>query len=243
MSIQSGVLIQGSVVMDGLSSFNRNRGFTLNLRESRVKKSIQIIQSISSRGKLLDIGCSTGEWALFWKNEGWESYGIDVNEENISQTEKKGIKASLCDLNSQPIPFSDDYFDVIIAGEVIEHLVDTDRFVHDLSRCLKVGGYLLITTPNLVSFENRLRILLGLYPVWVDYRLANSGHVRAYTPRTLKKQLRSFGFEIVKTIGNWVPFIPQRILNDVQCPILAISGSIFPSLSMDIIMLARKKTR
>ena len=154
-----------------------NRAFALNLKESRVKKSIQIIQRISPKGRLLDVGCSTGEWALFWKNDGWESYGIDVNKENISQAEKKGIITKLCDLNSQQIPFADGYFDVIIAGEVIEHLVDTDRFVRDLFRCLKVGGYLLITTPNLVSLENRLRILFGFYPIWVDYKLANSGHV------------------------------------------------------------------
>ena len=228
--------------MDTLSNFNMNRAFALNLKESRVKKSIQIIQRISPKGRLLDVGCSTGEWALFWKNDGWESYGIDVNKENISQAEKKGIITKLCDLNSQQIPFADGYFDVIIAGEVIEHLVDTDRFVRDLFRCLKVGGYLLITTPNLVSLENRLRILFGFYPIWVDYKLENSGHVRAYTPRTLKKHLHSIGFEIIKTTGNWVPFIPQRILNDVQCPMLAISGSIFPSLSMDIIMLARKNS-
>lgn len=228
--------------MDNLSRFNMNRGFTLNLKESRVKKSIRIIQSISPKGRLLDIGCSTGQWALFWKNNGWESYGIDVNNENVSQAEKLGIKTKLCDLNSQQIPFADNYFDVIIAGEVIEHLVDTDSFVRNLFRCLKIGGYLLITTPNLVSFENRLRMLLGFYPIWVEYRLANSGHVRAYTPRVLKKQLHSMGFKVVKFTGNWVPFIPQRILNDVQCPILAITGSIFPSLSMDIIMLARKCT-
>lgn len=226
--------------MDNLSTFNRNRGFTLNLRESRVKKTIRIIQGLSPKGRLLDIGCSTGQWALFWKNNGWESFGIDVNEDHVSQTTELGITARLCDLNSQQIPFADNYFDVIIAGEVIEHLIDTDSFIREIYRCLKAGGYLLITTPNLVSFENRIRILLGIYPIWVDYRLTNSGHVRAYTPRVLKKQLKSLGFKVVKHTGNWVPFIPQRILSDIQCPILAITGSLLPSLSMDIIMLACK---
>lgn len=226
--------------MDNLSTFNRNRGFTLNLRESRVKKTIRIIQSLSPKGRLLDIGCSTGQWALFWKNNGWQSFGIDVNEDHVSQTEELGITAKLCDLNSQQIPFADNYFDVIIAGEVIEHLIDTDSFIREIYRCLKAGGYLLITTPNLVSFENRIRILLGIYPIWVDYRLTSSGHVRAYTPHVLKKQLRSLGFKVVKFTGNWVPFIPQRLLSDVQCPFLAITGSLLPSLSMDIIILACK---
>ena len=100
---------------------------------------------------------------------------------------------------------------------------------------------MLITTPNLVSFENRLRILLGIYPVWVNYNLSGSGHVRAYTPRILRKQLREHGFEVVIHKGNWVPFIPQRFLTDVDLPALAVTGDFLPNLSMDIIMLARRE--
>jgi SAM-dependent methyltransferase len=122
---------------------------------------------------------------------------------------------------------------------VIEHLVDTDGFIQELRRCLKPGGHLIVTTPNLASFENRIRILLGFYPVWVDYRLQGSGHVRAYTPWILKKQLREHGFTILKHTGNWVPFLPQRIVDDRRVPALAVTGSLFPGLAAGIILMAR----
>ena len=61
----------------------------------------------------------------------------------------------------------------------------------------------------------------------VNYNLAGSGHVRAYTPGVLKKQLRDHGFRIVLHKGNWVPFIPQHFVNDIDVPWLAITGECF----------------
>ena len=191
-------------------------------------------------GKLLDIGCSTGDWAIHWKEKGWNPYGLDIDDDHVRISVKRGIAAEVCDLNAERIPFTEEIFDLIFAGEIIEHLVDTDGFLDELNRCLAPGGHLILTTPNLASFENRIRLLLGVYPIWLDHRLKGSGHVRAYTPTVLKRQLREHGFEIIKQTGNWVPFIPQRITDDVRIPALAVTGSLFPSLAMDIIILARK---
>jgi ubiquinone/menaquinone biosynthesis C-methylase UbiE len=190
---------------------------------------------------MLDIGCCTGDWAIYWKNLGWVCAGIDIDQEKIKIAQQRGLEAKHCDLNHDPIPFEDNSFDFIFAGEVIEHLVDTDAFLQEIHRCLRPHGRVLITTPNLVSFENRLRILLGIYPIWVNYNLSGSGHIRAYTPRVLKNQLRENGLRILIHKGNWVPFIPQCYLHDIKLPLLAITGDIFPNLSMDIIILAQRK--
>lgn len=225
--------------MQTVSNYNEQTKFDIEFRESRIKKAIKIIAKLKP-GKFLDIGCSNGDWALFWKQKGWEPYGIDIHSDYVRVGVQKGIHAKVCDLNKDKIPFGDASFDFIFAGEVIEHLIDTDAFLKEIHRCLKPNGYTLITTPNLASFENRLRILFGLYPVWVNYNLNGSGHVRAYTPSILKKQLKQHGFKVVKHTGNWVPFIPQKIMNDVQIPFLAFTGTLLPNLSMDIIILAKK---
>ena len=225
--------------MKNISEYNAKRDFLYELKETRLKKCIKIINSLK-KGALLDIGCSTGEWGQYWIKNGWDVFGIDINRDQLTEAEEKGIKTSYCDLNSDNLPFPDKFFDLIFAGEVIEHLTDTDGFVRDLYRCIRHGGFLLLTTPNLVSFENRLRFVLGRYPIWVDYRLRGSGHIRAYTPSILRRQLESFGFKITKTTGNWVPFIPQKFTDDIKAPWLSFTGSVFPSLAMDIIILAEK---
>lgn len=224
--------------MKNVSNYNAMRDFQYEFRESRIKKCISIMDQMIP-GHLLDIGCSVGNWAAYWTNRGWKASGIDINAENIESAQTKGITAKVCDLNNESIPFADNSFDLVFAGEVIEHLIDTDGFLKEIRRCLRPDGYLLLTTPNLSSFENRLRIMLGYYPVWVNYNLDGCGHVRAYTPPVLKKQLKQNGFHVIKHTGNWVPFVPQFLLNDIQLPCLSVTGSIFPNLSMDIIVLAK----
>jgi len=226
--------------MQTVSEYNETTKFTYELRESRLKKCVKIIDSLPV-GDMLDIGCSTGDWTTYWRNKGWHCAGVDIGRAHVDIAVSRGINAKYCDLNHDPVPFEDQSFDLIFAGEVIEHLVDTDGFLAELYRCVRPSGTVLITTPNLVSFENRLRILFGMYPIWLNYNLSGSGHVRGYTPRVLKKQLAEHGFRVIVHKGNWVPFIPQSFVDDVKIPALAISGDLFPSLAMDIIMLARRE--
>ena len=221
-----------------LSGYNEKQAFVYEMRESRLKKCARIIQSLKP-GKMLDIGCCDGSWLRMWQSRGWEPYGIDVSRANVAAASQY-VDARVCDLNSDRFPFNDNTFDLIFAGEIIEHLIDTDGFLSEISRCLKPGGHVVITTPNLVSFENRLRIMLGIYPIWVNYNLEGAGHVRAYTPRILKKQMAAHGLKVTKHVGNWVPFLPQRFVHDVRFPWLAFTGDLLPSLSMDIIVLATK---
>jgi 2-polyprenyl-3-methyl-5-hydroxy-6-metoxy-1,4-benzoquinol methylase len=226
--------------MQGLSTYNENHEFNYNFQESRLRKCASLMSTLPV-GRLLDIGCAQGDWAALWQKKGWQTAGVDVNCQNVATARRVGVDAHVCDLNNEPIPFSDASFDLVFAGEVIEHLVDTDGFLSEVWRCCRPGGNVLLTTPNLASFENRVRLLLGVYPKWLNYSLDGSGHVRGYTPRILKHQLAAHGFQVLRHTGNWVPFIPQHFIDDVKMPLLAITGDVLPSLSMDIIVLARKK--
>jgi len=144
-----------------VSEYNQATKFTYELHESRLKKCARLIESLKP-GRLLDIGCSCGDWGL--QARGWQPAGVDIDREHVAIARDRGVNARYCDLNSQPIPFDNKAFDLIFAGEVIEHLVDTDGFLSELNRCCKPGGHLLLTTPNLASLENRVRLLFGIYP-------------------------------------------------------------------------------
>jgi ubiquinone/menaquinone biosynthesis C-methylase UbiE len=226
--------------MQSLSGHNKTISFGADLKQSRILKMNSIINSLKP-GKLLDIGCLDGDWASQWLKKGWECYGVDINEKFIKNNILKGIIAKKCDLSKEKLPWDDNSFDLIVAGEIIEHLIDTDSFLLDLNRCLKKDGYLLITTPNLTSFENRFRMLLGKYPNWVEYRLGEgSGHVRIYTAQVLIAQLEEHGFNKEKLVGDYVPFLFERFVNDIKWPFLSITGNLFPTLSRDLIVLAKK---
>ena len=71
---------------------------------------------------------------------GWQCAGVDIDREHVEIAKSHGMDARHCDLNHDRLPFGDESFDLIFAGEVIEHLIDTDGFLSELSRCVRRGG-------------------------------------------------------------------------------------------------------
>ena len=209
-----------------------------NLKESRLKRAGRLILS-ERPGRLLDIGCNCGEFSAKFLKKGWVVFGIDSAPKPIRIAKSLGINAQVADV-AKRLPYKTSVFDLVFAGEVIEHIVDTTAFLKESHRVLKRGGKLILTTPNLASLENRLRLLLGMQPLWVDFKSElSSGHIRAYTLSALKEQLALVGFKIEITTGNFIPFWQLR-WNDLTCPWLAKTGSILPSLSQSLIIKARK---
>lgn len=225
-----------------LSNYNRDtfskREF--ETRESRLRKALAMFERETARGRVLDVAAGSGIAAGALAEQGWRVSALDISAELVEQIERRGaIDAAVHDLSDGPLPFEDDSFEAVFAGEIIEHLVDTASFVAELRRILKPGGIVVITTPNLASFENRLRLLLGRYPIWVEYELSDQGHVRSYTVPTLRAQLRRNGFAVEQVVGNWVPVVPQRFVHDVRIPALARTGDWFPSLAQGIVVRGR----
>jgi len=133
---------------------------------------------------------------------------VDREPALVAAARERGIDARHCDFGQMLLPWPDGAFDAVVLAEVIEHVLDTDHMLTEIVRVLRSGGALVVTTPNLASLENRARLLLGRYPMWMDIRVEGTGHVRYYTPRMLRAHLRRHGFRVEQHVGNWVPFPP-----------------------------------
>lgn len=127
----------------------------LNLLEPpRVKMSV-----------LLDCGCDSGVFSVFLakKLKTKLLYGVEINKKVALQARKRGVKVKIADLNF-PFPFQPQSFDVVVADQVIEHLLDLDNFVKEIKRVLKPGGYVIVSTENLASWHNIAILSLGYQP-------------------------------------------------------------------------------
>ena len=152
-------------------------------------------------GDLLDVGCGRG---LLWPNVRgrFASYtGVDIIPFEAFPAEGRFVAA---DLDAGTIPLADASFDVVAAVETIEHLDGPRRFVKELARLIRPGGWLIITTPNQLSAHSLLSLLLrgyfgafaeapGLYPAHVTalvevdlLRIARAGPGRS--PHPLQQQ-------------------------------------------------------
>jgi 2-polyprenyl-3-methyl-5-hydroxy-6-metoxy-1,4-benzoquinol methylase len=211
----------------------------VDLRESRLRKLMDLLAD-ERPGRLLDVGCAAGELAGQARSQGWRVDGVEREPALAEAARARGLAVHLGDFDVERLPWERATFDAAIAGEVIEHLVDTDHLLAEMARVVRPGGCVIVTTPNLASLENRVRLFFGRYPMWMDHRVAGTGHLRYYTPRVLRAQLAAHGLQVERHVGNWVPIVPQRWADDRRFPWLAVTGDWWPSLAMGILMKARR---
>jgi 2-polyprenyl-3-methyl-5-hydroxy-6-metoxy-1,4-benzoquinol methylase len=129
------------------------------------KENILFLLDVDSDAKLLDLGCDDGEWTMQLAEKiGTENiFGYEIIDEAAKKAESKGIKVKRGDLN-RDLRYGKESFDVIHANQVIEHLNDTDKFLSEIYRVLKPGGYAVISTENLASWHNIFSLVLGFMP-------------------------------------------------------------------------------
>lgn len=161
-----------------------------------------VLEWTGSGRRVLDIGCNDGRESERLIRAGNEVYGIEISEDVARLAEQKGVRMSVLDVEEDALPFPDGFFDAIIACEIIEHLVDTDRFLRQVRSKLRDGGTLILSTPNLASFGRRLLLLTGRNP-FVEFSLEEKvsglepvGHLRYFVRDTLCHLLRKHRFEV-----------------------------------------------
>lgn len=143
---------------------------------------------------VLDVGCSTGRGGLelVAACPGIELWGLDVVRTRLDAL-PAAYSRRLRGLSTN-IPAEDGSLDVVVAGEFLEHLraADVDPTLCEFQRVLRVGGRLLMTTPN---------------PNYLRHRLSNMsvygpGHLTQHHIRVLKLRLMWHGFRSVRVRGS-----------------------------------------
>ena len=105
--------------------------------------------------RALDVGCREGIQSEFLKKKGYSVVPIDI--------EKKYKDCIIVDVNKK-LPFKDASFDLIWCSEVIEHLDDPSKTIQEFKRILKLGGEIILTTPNSYCLIFRFLSIFGLTP-------------------------------------------------------------------------------
>lgn len=137
------------------------------------------------------------------------------------------------------IPFQNEYFDLIFAGEIIEHIFDTRTFLTECIRVLKPGGKIIITTPNLATLQDRLRFLFGKSPRQInplhEYLYL---HIRPFTKSLIKTCFREIGVKYLCAKSNYVRIKSKKDKTIFQSRFLA---KLFPGWGGSLIVVGEKK--
>lgn len=203
-----------------------------NLGQKRVN---QILDLIGSKKIVLDVGCYDGTIAKQIESLGNKVVGIDIAKPAVEMAKKKGIKAFVYNLEEDEIPASIGKFDVIVAGELIEHIFDPDSFLVKLKALLKPKGYIILTTPNIAGLGSRLGLLLGKLPWMIenDIQPGRSGHIRYYNFFEIQKLLTRQKFKITDFRTDSIG------LGSLNLPLL---GNFLPNFGRILIIKAQKNS-
>ena len=112
---------------------------------------IEEIKGIPNKQKIADIGSFTGvDCAKYLQLDGVEEvHAFDASREALKRAGARGLKTDRWIIGQDPCPVQDRSFDLVVATDIIEHLIDTDRFLKDVQAMVKPEGQVIITTPNL----------------------------------------------------------------------------------------------
>jgi glycosyltransferase involved in cell wall biosynthesis len=160
-------------------------------------------------GRLLDVGCSDGEFGSVARSFGFHVTGVDVDKhEGVGERLDGFVEA---DLNRGLPQELDGRFDYMVAADVLEHTIAPERLLSEMTTRLTPDGVILASVPNFAHWYPRARVAAGRFDY--DQRgLLDRGHVRFFTRRSFERMLKDCGLEIVTrtVVGSPVADVLER---------------------------------
>jgi SAM-dependent methyltransferase len=168
---------------------------------------------IAQGERLLDVGCGTGAFTIGAALRGYRALGLSWDERNNRVAAER---AQLCRADTAEFAVCDvrtldsrgelhERFDTVVCAECIEHILDDEKLVRDMAKCLRLGGRLLLSTPNM-DFKPITPGDEGPFS-----QVEDGGHVRkGYSADKLRQLSSAAGLSLV---GSWYcgGFVSQKV--------------------------------
>lgn len=158
--------------------------YLMPLRRREVEASVRYLAH-QPRGRLLDVGCGSGDWLVRMRQLGWAVEGLDFDPAAVDVARARNLTVRLGALEQQDYP--PETFDAVTLHHVIEHVPDPVATLQACHRILRPGGRLVVATPNARSLSHRV--------FRSDWRgLEPPRHLHVFTPESLRRALEQAGF-------------------------------------------------
>lgn len=168
---------------------------------------------------VLDLGCYAGAVAEVLRTRGCTVTGIEIDEQAAELAREHCDQVIVADLDEIDLgrALAGRTFDVVLAGDVIEHLKDPRRLLAEARGLLAEGGYVVVSVPNVAHASIRLELLKGQFD-YGDTGILDSTHLRFYTRESIADLLESCGYMV--EVLDWVEQkITQEALHEALDPL------------------------
>lgn len=183
---------------------NKNISYFINPRHDLIS-----LMPKDKNQKVLEIGMGGGDTLVHIKEQklAAEVSGIDLME--LPGTNQKNPLIDniyFFDLEKESLPFAENYFDTIIAGDVLEHLVNPWEVLQKLTTTLKAGGCMLISLPNIRDMYALYSILFRGRFAYTSHGIFDKTHMRFFCKKDmidLAQSVKQLKIELVMPIQNF----------------------------------------
>jgi len=173
-----------------------------------------VAEEIGKGLSVLDVGCNKGYLKILSDTN--DFYGIDYDENDLKNALAMGYREVYkIDLNACRDFSCNRKFDVIIFGDVLEHLLFPQEVLEFfIERYLKVGGKIIISLPNVANISIRARLFFGNFD-YTESGILDRTHLHLYTKRTAREFIEGVGLSIIKkkyssnNFGRLIALLPQ----------------------------------
>ena len=153
--------------------------------------------------RLLDVGAADGLLSRHLTEHGWCVTAVEADSELAEAGAKHCDRMIVADLD-YALPDLGAPFDVVVCGDVLEHLVDPLRTLTALTHVLARGGRMVISVPNVAHLLIRLSLLVGRFD-YFDRGILDRSHLRFFTERSLRQLIAAAGLVVVRQTATAVP--------------------------------------
>jgi predicted TPR repeat methyltransferase len=169
-----------------------------------------LLERASAAGEgiaLLDLGCGSGEFGRLIRSRCRRLCGIEADPVDAARALDVFDDLFVGDLVDGLSKQWGDPFDVIVAGDILEHLSRPEVALSSIRPLLAPGGRILVSVPNVANISVRLALLAGRFEM-TDRGILDRTHLRFFTRQTARELLTSAGFAIER---EWATPIPAEL--------------------------------
>jgi len=163
--------------------------------ERRHRAHVKLLEAVGRDQRVLDAGCSSGYLAEPLSQRGNTIVGIELDAEAAREAERWCERVLVGDIETMELPLEPASFDVVLCGDIIEHLRDPTRVLARLRPFLRPGGRLVVSTPNIANWAMRLSLLAGRWR-YTDRGFLDRTHVHLFTRQTLVEGVEAAGYRV-----------------------------------------------
>ena len=173
------------------------------VKRNAIKGKVSLLnKEQNSKGKLLDIGCGTGDFLVEAKNQGWSILGFEPNSDAKQLAANKGVSFTE-DIFALP----ENTFDAVTMWHVLEHVPNLEEYIANLKRIVKPNGTIIIAVPNYKSYDAKY-----YNRFWAAYDVPR--HLWHFSKTSIKRLFSDVDMELKKVKPMWFDSFYVSLLSE-----------------------------